>query len=144
MREIFLFDKPGAAYSLVATAEDLARFASYYFYQSGLSAEVYRESIRSHNPVTSDAWGAHIPQGATIAWTLAWGVQEYQGGRLYFHAGNNGGFRSFFAYSRERDLGVALMTNGSDGLSFLSEIFNPIIGDISPVAVWWGYETDEK
>ena len=60
--------------------------------------------------------------------------------RVYFHAGNNGEFRSFCAYSPDRDVAVALMSNGLAGLSFLSEILDPLVGEITPAAVWWGYE----
>jgi hypothetical protein len=44
------------------------------------------------------------------------------------------------AYSPKHDIAVALMSNGTGGLSFLSEVLGPLIGDIKPAAVWWGYE----
>lgn len=139
-RPILLFEKPGAAYSLVSTAEDLARFVAFYFDGGGLSDAMFEESLRPRNPVAPDAWGAFVPDGVEIAWTLAWGVQRTPEGHIYFHGGNNGEFRSFFAYSDARKAGVALMANGAAGLSFLPEIFNPFIGDMTPAAVWWGYE----
>jgi hypothetical protein len=73
-------------------------------------------------------------------------LQEFGEDRVYFHAGNNGEFRSFCAYSPDRDVAVALMSNGIGGLSFLNEILEPFVGDVTPAAVWWGYErapTDE-
>ncbi len=140
VRAILVFDQPIASFSLVSTAEDLARFAAYYFQGGGLSDAAHAESLRPHQPVRADAWGAHIPQGADIAWTLAWVVQETARGRVYFHAGNNGEFRSFIAYSPDNEVAVAVMSNGTKGLSFLSEILDPLVGDITPAAVWWGYE----
>ena len=139
-RTVFAFDWPGSAYSLLSTAEDLVRFMAFYFSGGGLSNSAFKESLRSFNPVAEDAWGANIPTGADISWTLAWGAQEIDRRRTYFHGGNNGEFRSFFAFSGDRQTGVALMTNGAGGLSFMSEIFNPFIGNITPAAVWWAYE----
>ena len=141
-RSILVFERPGAAYSLVSTAEDLARFTAFYFRSSGLSEAALSESLRSLNPVTADAWGSHIPGGAEISWTLAWGAQQTGESRVYFHGGNNGEFRSFMAFAPQRDIGVALMTNGTGGLSFLSNIFDPLVGEITPAAVWWGYEAE--
>ncbi len=143
-RDIFLFKTAGSAYSLVSTAEDLARFIAFYFRKGNLSRKVFEESIRPGVAVEPDAWGASIPVGATINWTLAWGLQEIKGKRLFFHGGNNGEFRSFFAYSPSRETGVAVMTNSASGLSFISEIFEPLLGSIKPAAVWWGYEVDKE
>lgn len=141
-RAILLFEKPGVSYSLLSTAEDLARFMAFYFRGGGLSTAMFAESLRLRNPVAAEAWGAHIPEGAEISWTLAWGAQKTSDGFVYFHGGNNGEFRSFFAYSRDREVGVALMANGAAGLSFLSDVFDPLVGDIAPAAVWWGYEAE--
>ena len=80
-RAIMVFDRPFAAFSLVSTAEDLARFTAFYFQRGGLSATAHAESLLSHNMVEADAWGFHIPEGATISWTLAWAVQEAGGRR---------------------------------------------------------------
>lgn len=129
-----------ASFSLVSTAEDLARFTAFYFQHGGLSDAAYAESLRSANPAPADAWGSSIPDEADISWTLAWAVQEIGEHRVYFHAGNNDEFRSFLAYSPDRDVAVAVMSNGINGLSFLSEILDPLIDDITPAAVWWGYE----
>ncbi len=41
-----------------------------------------------------------------------------------------------------RDIGVALMTNGAGGLSFLSDAFDPLVGQITPAAVWWAYQAE--
>jgi CubicO group peptidase (beta-lactamase class C family) len=139
-RSIILFNRPIASFSLVSTAEDLAHFTAFYFQGGGLSELAYQESLRAFNPVASDAWGVHIPDGASIAWTLSWARLETGEDRVYFHAGNNGEFRSFMAYSPKHDIAVALMSNGTGGLSFLSEVLGPLIGNIKPAAVWWGYE----
>jgi len=139
-RQIMQFDNAGAAYSLISTAEDLARFTDFYFQHAGLSEPLFNESILPLNPVAPGAWGSHIPNGASISWALGWGVLETEDESIYFHAGNNGEFRSFYAYSPARNIGAAVMTNGANGLSFLSEIFTPFVGDIRPASVWWGYE----
>jgi len=143
-RPVILFERPGAAYSLVSTAADLARFSAFFFRESGLSDAALSESLRPVNPVAGDAWGSHVQGGAEISWTLAWGAQQTSAGRVYFHVGNNGEFRSFLAYSAERGIGVALMTNGVGGLTLLSEVLDPLLGDITPAAVWWGYETERE
>lgn len=141
-RDIIVFDRPFASFSLISTAEDLARFTAFFFSGGGLTPAAHAESIRPSNPAPPDAWGSHIPGGAKISWTLAWAVQEIGPRRVYFHAGNNGEFRSFCAYAPDRDVAVAVMANGVNGLGFLSEILEPLIGEITPAAVWWGYEAD--
>jgi CubicO group peptidase (beta-lactamase class C family) len=143
-RAIIVFDRPIASFSLVSTAEDLARFTAYYFQRGGLSEAAYAESLRSFNTAAADAWGFHIPDGAEISWTLAWAAQEMGDTRVYFHAGNNGEFRSFLAYAPGRDVAVALMANGIHGLGFLSEVLEPLVGEITPAAVWWGYEEEPR
>ena len=139
-RQIMRFDNAGAAYSLISTAEDLARFTDFYFQHASLSETLFNESILPLNPVAPGAWGSFIPNGASISWALGWGVLETEDENIYFHAGNNGEFRSFYAYSPKRNIGAAVMTNGANGLSFLSEIFTPFVGNIRPASVWWGYE----
>jgi CubicO group peptidase (beta-lactamase class C family) len=139
-RDIMAFDRPGAAYSLVSTAEDLARFTAYYFQGGGMSNAAYNASLETSNGVADDAWGASIPDGATITWTTSWGLQEIDGERIYLHAGNNGQFRAFMAYSADRDIAVAVMANGQYGLGILSDVLNPLLGDVHPAAVWWRYE----
>jgi CubicO group peptidase (beta-lactamase class C family) len=139
-RDIMAFDRPGAAYSLISTAEDLARFTAFYFQGGGMSDAAYNATLEPSNAVADDAWGASIPEGATISWTTAWGLQEIGDDRIYLHAGNNGQFRAFMGYSADRDIAVAVMANGQYGLGILSDVLNPLLGDVHPTAVWWRYE----
>ena len=143
-RPIFEFQRPGAAYSLISTAEDLARFVGFFFHGSKLDNKLMQDALDSHRSVQPNAWGSHIRKGAAINWTLSWAKLVQDKDTLYFHAGNNGEFRSFFAYSPDREVGVALMANSAEGLSFVSDIFKPLVGEIKPATVWWGYETQSQ
>jgi len=80
--------------------------------------------------------GSRNPEEAPISSSLGWGVLEIENESIYFYARNNGEFRSFYAYSPERNIGAAIITNGANDLSFLSEIFTPFVGDIRPASVW--------
>ncbi|MBO6796957.1 serine hydrolase [Maricaulis sp.] len=141
-RDIIEFPRGMAAFSLISTAEDLARFSAFYFSGGGLSERMFEQSLSSHVEVSPEHWGFSIPDGAEISWTLAWAAQQSGEDRIYLHAGNNGQFRAFLAYSPATDTSVAVMTNGYSGLSFISELLEPLVGNARPASVWWGYEAD--
>jgi CubicO group peptidase (beta-lactamase class C family) len=106
-------DKPGranAAWSLHTTAPDFVRFVGALLgaAEAGpLSGPGVEEMLRPHTPL-------HGP----LAWGLGWGLHQESGGEtLFWHWGDNAGYKAFAAGSRSRGVGVVVLTNGNAGLA---------------------------
>ena len=111
--------RANAAWSLHTTAPDLARFVGAMIRPTppgnGIPADVTRE-VTAH--FADSLLRPHITLHGSLAWGLGWGLHHGSAGEdLFWHWGDNVGYKAFIAGSRPRGLGIAVLTNGNAGLA---------------------------
>jgi CubicO group peptidase (beta-lactamase class C family) len=120
---------PMAAASLHTTAHDFARFLAALFApvgdDRGLSASSLAEMVRPH-----------ITAGPGIKWGLGWGLQETSTGPLFWHWGDNPGYKNFTLGSLERRQGVVILANGDGGTGLWSPLVQALFGDLQTTFDW--------
>ena len=99
--------RANAAWSLHTTAADLARFVGALLAPAGTPVA----------PITAEMLTPHTPLAGPRAWGLGWGLHTAADGeRLFWHWGDNFGYKAFAAGSPHRALGIVVLTNGNGGL----------------------------
>jgi tetratricopeptide (TPR) repeat protein len=71
---------------------------------------------------------------------LGWGLQNTDEGISFWHWGDNGNSKAYVVAFEKQKLGVAIFTNGANGLSIISEFVNDAIGGKQPALAWLNYE----
>ena len=102
-----------AAYSLVTTAEDYARFLGHVCRGEGLAAETYAEMLRPQSPVPPEE------TGMPTSYALGWMIVELGDDTFVAHGGNNHEFRALAGFSPGSGEGFVALTNGVRGQDFL-------------------------
>lgn len=112
-----------AAYSLVTTASDYARFlaalldpghAAPQFLSGASVAAMLRHQVRADAREPIERPGR--ARGREVFWGLGWGLNTTASGDIVYHSGaNRTGFRSYCQFSPERGTGIVVMTNGLGG-----------------------------
>jgi CubicO group peptidase (beta-lactamase class C family) len=112
-----------AAYSLVTTASDYARFLAALLDPAsaaphGLSAASVAAMLG--HQVRADARDPierpGRAKGRTVFWGLGWGLNTTAEGDVVYHSGaNRTGFRSYCQFSPGRGTGIVILTNGLGG-----------------------------
>jgi len=105
------------AWSLHATAEDLARFALAMMSMDQDDSSLTRQMM--------------IPQiglSERTAWGMGVGQREGEDGRAFFHTGHNPGFESLLFGFPGSGAGIVILTNGSGGLQVAQDIALRVLG----------------
>ena len=68
-------------------------------------------------------------------WGLGWMLMEWNGRKLYGHDGGTIGQNSFLRILPEKNLAVAMLTNGGDTAALFQEIFSTIFKSLARVTV---------
>jgi CubicO group peptidase (beta-lactamase class C family) len=105
-----------AAYSLLTTPADYARFALYWMAPHLAPARAPVNRVSAH-----------------VAWSMGWGVQTTGQGEALFHWGDNGGYKNFVLAFPERRAAVVMMANGARGLRLAGPILRTALGGSYPV-----------
>lgn len=126
-----------AAYTLVTTAPDYARFLS-----ALLDPKAFGE--RALPPAGVEAMLRHAvradardpierpgrARGSAVFWGLGWGINETPGGDVVYHSGaNQTGFRCYSQLSPSRGTGIVILTNGLGGGALWTRLV-AAIGDL--------------
>lgn len=128
-----------AAGSLYTTAQDYARFLQAVLQASSLQdwlvphANVFRDQLTALDATPEPA------RNPDVAWALGWGVEVAT--PLFFHWGDQKGYKAFTIASSETAKAMVIFTNGDAGLSFLSKLVAPIFPGRHSSLLWLGYET---
>ena len=123
-----------AAYSLVTTASDYARFLAALLDPAsaaphGLSAAsvaaMLKHQVRAEARDPIERPGR--AKGREVYWGLGWGLNTTAAGDVVYHSGaNRTGFRSYCQFSPGRGTGIVVMTNGLGG----SELWTRLIAAV--------------
>lgn len=105
-----------AAYSLLTTPAEFARFVVHWFSPHHAPARAAANRVSEH-----------------VAWAMGWGVQTTDRGSALFHWGDNDGYKSFVLAFPEQGAAVVMMTNGVRGLRLAGPILRTALGGRYPV-----------
>jgi CubicO group peptidase (beta-lactamase class C family) len=138
IQHVTRYDAPNAAFSLLTTAGDYARFVAAVLAGNGLAARTVREML---TPVRS----AHRPwrprEGDPhVSWALGWGIQAGAAGPAFWHWGDNGRFKAYVVAYPGIGTGMVYFANGDDGLSIAGPIARMIADDDHWALRWLDYE----
>jgi len=126
-----------AAYTLVTTAPDYARFLTAIldpqaFGPKALSsagvAGMLKHAVRAdaRDPIERPGRA----RGGAVSWGLGWGINETAGGDVVYHSGaNQTGFRCYSQMSPSRGTGIVILTNGLGGGALWTRLV-AAIGDL--------------
>ena len=114
---------PNAAYTLVATAPDYARFLTALLDPEAFGPRalpraavdgMLRRAVRAdaRDPIERPGRA----RGGAVWWGLGWGINETPEGDVVYHSGaNQTGFRCYSQLSPTRGTGIVILTNGLGG-----------------------------
>ena len=116
------YTEANAAYSLLTTAPDYARFVAAVLTGRGLSPAMWKAFL---TPVRESSPGLHVGLGIR--------VEDGPAGRTFYHSGNNGRrFTSYMTGDLGRGLGLVYFTNTSDGTALVEPLTSRVLGDEHP------------
>jgi CubicO group peptidase (beta-lactamase class C family) len=102
-----------------------------------LSREVAQEM---HTPQTiiprEGAWATEAPESHFLTYGMGWILQDYLGRKVVQHGGNIDGMHALVGMMPEEELGVVILTNLSNGLTYalMHRIFDAYLG--APATDW--------
>ncbi len=107
-------DEVNAAWSLLTTAEDYARFLIAVMEGRGLESSTLTDGLERQIQV---ATRPRIDTADKLYWGLGWGLQYGSGGRALWQWGHNNGFRGYFLAFPDRGDALVYFANGDTGMS---------------------------
>ncbi len=107
-----------AAASLHTTASDYALF---------LAAMLDDTTAANTQMLTPE-----VDIGLDLAWGLGWGLETRDGGRDFWHWGDNGAFKSFTTGSPAFGKAIVIFTNSANGLRAAEPIVKEVVGGDHP------------
>ena len=128
---------PNAAYTLLSTAPDYARFLTAILDPEAFGPKalpragvdgMLRHAVRSdaRDPIERPGRA----RGGAVFWGLGWGINETPGGDVVYHSGaNQTGFRCYSQLSPSRGTGIVILTNGLGGGALWTRLV-AAIGDL--------------
>ena len=135
---------PAAASTLLTTARDYATFAIAVMNGTGLKKETSRAMLTPQSQVDAGCFncvGRPITKASeSISWGLGVGIEQTAHGPFFWHWGDNGDFKAFFAASAGSRRGVVIFTNSSNGMMIIPDIAARALGDTQPAFNWIHYE----
>jgi len=113
------YAKASAAYTLLTTATDYARFVAAVLTGRGLSRAMWQEFL---TPVRESSSGRYIGLGIR--------VEGRPAGRTFYHSGNNGRrFTSYMTGDIEKGVGLVYFASTYDGTALVQALTSPVLGE---------------
>jgi CubicO group peptidase (beta-lactamase class C family) len=136
-----------AGASLHSTPTDFAKFMlavmqpsadNPYHLSSVLTKEMLTPQVKVNDSATwHEDWPKpEIKLNEFVSWGLGWGMQHTATGDSFWHWGDNGNYQNFAIGSRQKGLGVVIMTNGKHGQQVYQGILGEIMGGEYPALDW--------
>ncbi|SEG98864.1 CubicO group peptidase, beta-lactamase class C family [Nonomuraea solani] len=111
-----------AGSALTMTARDLLTFARGHLSDDGTAVAMRAEQVHM-SPITAHG----------DAWALGWEVFHVGEHTIYGHNGDTIGQSAFLRLVPERDLAVALLTNGGEGVPLHHELFSHVLRELAGI-----------
>ncbi|MBA3522857.1 MAG: serine hydrolase, partial [Gemmatimonadales bacterium] len=119
-----------AAYTLLTTAPDYARFVAAVLTGRGLLPIMWQEFL---TPVRETSPGIHIGLGIR--------VESGPAGRTFYHSGNNGRrFTSYMTGNVEKGVGLVYFASATDGTALVEALASPVLGEKHPARHRAGFD----
>ena len=118
---------PNAAGSLLTTVSDYLRFVAV---MSGRMSGPLEEGLRRQMLTRQ------IAIRAGLGWGLGWGLEERDGGPLFWHWGDNPGYKNFVMADPATGTAVLVFTNGDNGRPVYERVVRAC-ADFDPAAFLW-------
>ena len=111
---------PNAASSLLTTARDYGAFLSHLVASETVSRMIVPQvTINEH-----------------LRWGLGVGLQDTDGRTLFWHWGDNPGFKHFLLGNAARREAIAIFTNGNNGMRVYERVVRGMTGADQPAFLW--------
>lgn len=121
--------EPNAAYTLITTADDYARFVAAVLTGEGLTREIWHAFL---SPVRETRPGIHIGLGIRL--------EEGPAGRRFHHSGSNGRrFTCYMAGDLGTGTGLIFFTSAFDGTTLVRPLASRVFGSESRPRHWEGF-----
>ena len=108
---------PNAAASLVTTATDYSKFLLHSF-----SIDVMRQP--------------QVKINSDLSWGLGCGLEGSGAGQMFWHWGDNGGFKNIFIADAKARSGILVFTNGDGGAKLYQRIVRSAVGRDFSAFLW--------
>lgn len=119
-------EKSEAAGSLFTTILDYARFMSAMLSTKGSFDSKLNQKLSAHD--LEKMLEPQIEIESQLAWSLGWGVKEYEKEWSFWQWGDNPGFKHFAVGSRSQKFAAVVFTNGQNGKSVYRHIMEAVLG----------------
>lgn len=127
--EAYVSDRPEASSSLHTTPSDFARFLCAMLVPTkGLD--------RRGAQGLADMLQPQVKLSNALAWGLGWGLEDTDSGAVFWHWGDNPGYKSIALAVPTKGTGIIIMTNGDGGLGLCDHLIRTIIGGDHPAFAW--------
>ena len=103
-----------SAYSLHTTAEDYSRFV----------VALLNDTVLLK--ITADKT-ASVKKELNLTWGLGWGIEQHASGAMFWHWGNNPGYRAFVIASTQSGDAMVMLTNSNNGLAIAESLTRRIL-----------------
>jgi CubicO group peptidase (beta-lactamase class C family) len=120
------FFVPNAAASLLSTASDYARFAALLIDDASAPP-----ALRLRSATRQAMRTPQVRLAPGLAWGLGIGLEERQGDTLFWHWGDNGGYKNFVVVDPRGQRARVVFTNGSGGLKVAERLLREEYGDLA-------------
>lgn len=118
-----------AAMSLHTTPRDFARFL--WPFLDAKSRQTGLSELDINGMLTSQ-----VPVAGNLSWGLGWGLQHLADEELFWHWGDNPGFKNFVAVQRRRRSGVIIMSSSDNGIRAWGPIAQRALGMDTEIFDW--------
>jgi CubicO group peptidase (beta-lactamase class C family) len=137
-----------AAFTMHTNPQDYVKFVIAILKGVGLNSKTINEMLRPQIKVQEGSTNSienYTGQlSNSVSWGLGWGIQCTEMEDSFWHWGDNGGFKSFILGSKSNKNAIIIFTNGSNGLTVISEIIKKYTGVPQPALDWLEQEYSRK
>lgn len=120
-----------AAASLRTTADDYARFIAAILNGTGLKKKILQEMLTSQINVEA--------KSTQLSWGLGVGLETTSDGKYFWHWGDQGDTKAYFAADLKNKSAIVYFANGTNGLSITKELLDDAIGGTHPALTYLDY-----